>query len=429
MVQKGSRSASNATDDGLGVRVSFLRRCLGVARLRRGAHREREGGAALIEMAIVASIFFGLTLGVVDFSFAMFEVNSTNFAVRSVTRAASTAEVGADNSCQVFSLVAASDPDTLTRLICDAKNLSHVSSDRIRVKVRFESGADPTLEGSNVAGDSVVICTMTTTRSISGLYRTVIGNRVMKSRARTRIETPIGSGASLFGGYEAPLPGENWTFCDPISLPAGYTQVTTTTTTSTTTTSTTTTTVAPTTTTTTAAPTTTTTAATTTTVAQTTTTVAPTTTTTTTTAVPTTTTTLAPTTTTTTTVAPTTTTTIASGPYCGLTWYIDGYGSNWYNVEGNVLNRTGSAWNGYTVTFTVPTGNTIYAVYNGWGIASQVGQTVTLVKQPSDWEGYLSGGDSTGWSGGVGITMLKPNSSYIGSNSFTNAKVNGRTCT
>ena len=161
-------------------------------------------------MAIVAAIFFGLVLGVVDFSFAMYEVNSTNFAVRSTSRSASTAEVGTDGTCQIFDLTTTGDPTTLQRLICGTKKLSQVGADRMRVRVRFESAADPTLEGSNVVGDSIVICTMTKTRSVSGMYTSVIGSRVMKSQARTRIEIPIGSGANLFAGYESPLPGETW---------------------------------------------------------------------------------------------------------------------------------------------------------------------------------------------------------------------------
>ena len=367
-------------------------------------------------MAIVAAIFFGLVLGVVDFSFAMYEVNATTYAVRTSTRAASTAEVGSDGSCPIFDLSPTGDADTLSRLICDTKKLSHVDPERIRVKVRFESAADPLLAGSNVAGDSVVLCTMTQTRSISGLYSAVIGNRVMKSRSRTRIENPIGSGASEFSGFEDPLDGQDWSFCDPITLPAGYTQATTTTT------------LAPTTTTT-LAPTTTTTLAptTTTTLPVTTTTAAPTTTTT---LAPTTTTTLAPTTTTTlpptTTAAPTTT---IGGPYCGMTWYIDGSGSTWYNVLGNVRNRTGSDWDGYTVTFTVPVGHSVYDVYDGWGIASQNGQTITLVKRSWDWQSDVDAGNATGWNGGVGITMLKPNGASVSASSFTNAKVDGRTCT
>ena len=47
-----------------------------------------EGGATIVEFAIVSVAFFALVLGTIDFSMAMFEMNGVNFGTRSQARSA-----------------------------------------------------------------------------------------------------------------------------------------------------------------------------------------------------------------------------------------------------------------------------------------------------------------------------------------------------
>lgn len=333
-------------------------------------HGRPESGAALVEFAIIAAIFFGLILGVIDFSFAMYDVNASNFGVRSTTRLAATSEVGTDSSCPLVGLVADPGDDTsLRRLICGTKTRARLDSTRIRVKVRFESASDPLVAGASVPGDSLVLCTMTRARSLSGVFGPVLNDRVIKARARTRLETAVESIPVIVPGSETAFPGEDWSFCNPTVMPAGWSQITTTTSTTTTSTS----------------------------------------------------------TTTTSTTTSTTTTTLAPA-YCRVVWNTGaGTWANGYNLQSTMQNLSGTTWTGYNVTFSVPASHTIGGNYGGWGTGSQVGQTVTFAKAAGNYGGTLAGGATT--TDGVGLSINAPTGFSMSPWPATNVRVNGNLCT
>jgi hypothetical protein len=193
--------------------------------LRRRGVETSERGATIVEFAIVSVAFFGLVLGTIDFSMAMFEMNGVNFGTRSQARSASNGEWGDSLTCKLNP--PPSDPD-IRDLMCATKQKTSVASDRVAVKVRFEDPDDPTRPNVKPQkGKSLVLCTMATIRSVSGVFGPLVKDKVITSIARSRIERDLSvewtvTGSTVSKGplaaevsSEAPLNDTaDWKFCD-----------------------------------------------------------------------------------------------------------------------------------------------------------------------------------------------------------------------
>jgi TadE-like protein len=195
---------------------------------------KRESGASVVEFAIISVFFFTTILGTIDFSMAMFEMNGVNFGTRSQARSASNGEWGTSLNC-TLDQQGTIDPD-LEDLMCSTKLRTRVASDRVRVRVRYEDPDFPTRpDVKPQKGKSLVLCTMTSIRSVSGVFGPLVKDKVITSLARSRIErdlsvewkisgTEVSKGPLLTGmSSEKPFTGANWDFCE--ARPVGNTDV------------------------------------------------------------------------------------------------------------------------------------------------------------------------------------------------------------
>ena len=191
----------------------------------------REVGVTVVEFAVIAPLFLLLVFGTIDFSMTMFNLNSAHFGTKAQTRLTSSANWGDDASCDLHvdqSSIAgnAASPAAglraLSEVMCATKSKMKIANNRTRVMVRFENPDDPTAMVKGHVGRSVVICTMTSTQSATGMFRRLFDNRYIMASARSRIEEDI-SGL-LSTGSETPFTGKDWGFCQPTAvLPSGWT--------------------------------------------------------------------------------------------------------------------------------------------------------------------------------------------------------------
>ncbi len=195
----------------------------------------------MTEFALVGLFFITLLLGTLDFGFFVFDMSSTNQANRKASRAASLQQYGEIVNCPTTGYAADfSDPAQrdLQKIICYTKAASRLEAARVRVLVAFESADDPEIAGSSVVGDSIVVCSMTAGRSLTGIFRPVLDNVVIKAKTRARLVDLEGKPEfTIASGGETPFPNRNWDFCThPATLPEDDPSSVTTTTTSPTTT-------------------------------------------------------------------------------------------------------------------------------------------------------------------------------------------------
>jgi TadE-like protein len=198
-----------------------------------GSNKER--GATAVEFSIIAGLFFAVILGTLDFSMSMFDLNGANFGTRAQARSASNGEWSSTTTCDLTLASGLLGSDERA-LLCGAKSKTQISPERIRVRVRFEDPDYP--EHENVkpqVGKSLVMCTMTTMRSISGVYAPLLKGKVLTSIARSRIERDLSTKWTTAGSTdergplsadtisEEPFAGSNWDFCEDKSI--GNTEV------------------------------------------------------------------------------------------------------------------------------------------------------------------------------------------------------------
>ena len=192
--------------------------------------RPNEAGATIVEFSIISIMFFVLMVGTLDFSMAMFDMNGANFGTRSQARLASNGEWGTDLTCDLQLEPGPSLDQDLHDLLCSTKAKMKVAPERVRVRVRFEDPDYPTNDVLTIKpqlGKSLVLCTMTSMRSLSGVFGPLVRNKVLTSVARSRIErdlsvpwkitgSPVEKGP-LFPGVvtELAFVGANWDFCQP----------------------------------------------------------------------------------------------------------------------------------------------------------------------------------------------------------------------
>ncbi len=160
---------------------------------------EREGGAASVEFALVAMIFFTLVVGLMDLTMALFSMNSVSTASRDGARAAAAwkgTDLSATSSCsQASSMSFGADGNAAEarRILCFAGSRVYlIGEDRVRVRVQFEDADGlPLAKGVlQPAPQStfVVVCTQVRYRSISGLLAPLLNSRIQASSARMRLE-------------------------------------------------------------------------------------------------------------------------------------------------------------------------------------------------------------------------------------------------
>lgn len=104
------------------------------------------------------------------------------------------------------------------------------------------------------------------------------------------------------------------------------------------------------------------------------------------------------------------------GAYCAITYQVTGDWGWGFGANVTVTNRSGTAWNGWTVTWTFPGNQQITSLWNG--VYTQIGQAVEV--RNANWNGAVAPGASVSF----GF-----NANYSGVNAVpTDLRVNGVDC-
>jgi len=157
--------------------------------------RSREGGAALVEFALIAPLFIMLVFGMIDFANTFNDYNSVRQGVREGARQAVVAS-WTDTGCTTGTSSA--------RVACVTK--ARIGLDATRTKVKVDVPA------SYVPGEALKVCAMYQAKSITGFFALLIDSRVLKSQVTMRIEQ-IDDVAPLIDLTETALAGQDWTWC------------------------------------------------------------------------------------------------------------------------------------------------------------------------------------------------------------------------
>jgi Flp pilus assembly pilin Flp len=161
--------------------------------------RKRERGAASVEFALVALIFFTIVVGLMDLTMALFSMNSVSTASRDGARAAAAwkgTDPSAASSCSQTSSASFEDEGNeveARRILCfTGSRVYLIGADRVRVRIQFEDGDGLEVEQGELLPDPqstfVVVCTQVRYKSISGLLSPLLNNRIQASSARMRLE-------------------------------------------------------------------------------------------------------------------------------------------------------------------------------------------------------------------------------------------------
>jgi Flp pilus assembly pilin Flp len=174
-----------------------------------------ENGAAAVEMALVASLFFFLLFAGIDYSWAVFgKVRQTNaVAERARFMALGSYVTGASTSNCVLTSgpVAAPQRDALCTLKQSVADRGGTAEFRARILVVERRNQSQRVSAVPKKGDLVVVCLIAPVPSLSGITKTLNAGKMQKIRMSNRLE-----GAYTFGNLvtEAAPTGSDWNFCD-----------------------------------------------------------------------------------------------------------------------------------------------------------------------------------------------------------------------
>jgi Flp pilus assembly protein TadG len=151
---------------------------------RRVVGRHREGGAALVEFALVVTLFLMMIFGVIEFGIDYSNYIAVRNGEREGARLAVVNDINNAPSCQVDGstytppATPATTTDAAKALICKTK--SRIGLDASKVKVEIVAGANP--------GDSVEICASYPVSTITGLVAPFVSGKQLVARVTMRLE-------------------------------------------------------------------------------------------------------------------------------------------------------------------------------------------------------------------------------------------------
>jgi TadE-like protein len=172
--------------------------------------RRPERGAALVEFALIAPILFAIVFGIVDFGVAYNDWIALRQGAREGARQAVTGRVGSDVSCPIQSGSPTFPADTkVNELVCLVKDRTGLPKASTAVKLL--------VEGTYTDKRSLSVCVMSRLSSTTGLFGTLLNNRVVHTKVQMKIEQTVaeatGTSKSLAAWQESALTGGSWGAC------------------------------------------------------------------------------------------------------------------------------------------------------------------------------------------------------------------------
>ena len=183
--------------------------------------RGKEGGAALVEFALVLPLIVTLLLGAVDMGFYLNDTSKLRSAVREAGRRASARGYG-NTVCpatldqyEEATYTSPSRAAETSKVVCLTKLFAYEAGLDARVATRvfsFDSNG-VVLPGRDQlwnSGNALVVCAQIQSRSRTGLLGPLLDNQIIESRVVMRISDSMVDGPGE--AAEAPLNGD-WSRC------------------------------------------------------------------------------------------------------------------------------------------------------------------------------------------------------------------------
>lgn len=166
----------------------------------RGSSRCRgDGGAALVEFALVMPVLFLLLFGMVEFGLNLNDYEAVRQGVRDSARQAVVADYGS-GSCAPVSATAAANSDAVR---CTTKKAAGVSGLAVKVVFTDLNGA------TDFNTDKVKVCAQVKAKSITGIMAPFLTSVYLKSNVEMRAEKNL----VLANSEDSPPSGGSWAWC------------------------------------------------------------------------------------------------------------------------------------------------------------------------------------------------------------------------
>ena len=161
----------------------------------RSSNTDDQRGAALVEAALILPVLVLFFAGIVDFGFAMNDMQQVNNATFRAARELAVDEYSGATGC------AATVTDT-EKLVCMVRNYSNrpVASTYVRV-------VPP---ATVTAGEQVLICLATPARSITGASQPIADGLLLRSSRFVRLES---DDVELISHSDSLPAGHDWSWC------------------------------------------------------------------------------------------------------------------------------------------------------------------------------------------------------------------------
>ncbi len=153
------------------------RRCTSCGRLR------GEGGASLVEFALVLPIFAIFLFGLIDFGLVFGSYVTLRNGVATAAREGTVNDANTSSGCSATSANTAT-ADMVCTVIARIGNLPGLTTSGLTVGIAFPT----TSSGSPVQGQDLQVCAQGTLKSVTGLTGFVLNGRKMSASSTIQLE-------------------------------------------------------------------------------------------------------------------------------------------------------------------------------------------------------------------------------------------------
>ena len=159
-------------------------------RARKSRRLRGDGGASLVEFALVLPMLTLLICGIIDFGSLYSDYQSLRSGVRDGARNGAVTNWGSDTSCTSVSSAPAN------KIICDIKNKAGLGNG---VKVGIWT------PGNWTVGATMRVCAQYGLSSLTGFTSSFMTNKVMTAKVEFRIELAMPTGTTWTAAQESPV--------------------------------------------------------------------------------------------------------------------------------------------------------------------------------------------------------------------------------
>jgi Flp pilus assembly protein TadG len=179
------------------------------------SRRANEGGAAMVEFAIVVPLLILLLCGTLDFGLIFGGYMSMENGVASAARTLSLDANKYSSSTSCSGGATAATADAVCNIVANLGSLTGLNSSTLAVGICFvPPGSTPSCGGASSTGtsvsDDVLVCVRVAMESTTGLTSVFVSGSTVSSSSRQLMEEPQPSAATAFQSYNSSSTAVNY---------------------------------------------------------------------------------------------------------------------------------------------------------------------------------------------------------------------------